>query len=72
MRSVASLYSDLLQTRAMAIRNNLNWHFIPDQFYRKGDKERKDIFLGSDYEDRTNCARSSNPPQTHTTHADKK
>lgn len=26
------IISNLLQTRAMAIRNNLNWHFIPDQF----------------------------------------
>lgn len=33
---------NLLQTRAMAIRNNLNWHFIPDQFCQR-EKEREDI-----------------------------
>lgn len=43
-QSEASIHSDLLQTRAMAIRNNLNWHFIPDQFYGKRDKDMKDIF----------------------------
>lgn len=41
---VTAQSADLLQTRAMAIRNNLNWHFIPDQFYGKRDKDMKDIF----------------------------
>lgn len=31
----------------MAIRNNLNWHFIPDQFYRQREKEKDGEFRNS-------------------------
>lgn len=28
----------------MAIRNSLNWHFIPDQFYKREDEESGEHF----------------------------
>lgn len=56
------IIGNLLQTSAMAIRNNLNWHFIPDQFCQR-EKDRED-FLDSDRDDRKNCAEVQNPSLT--------